>query len=531
MHRPIAVTAIALVSLVVSACGGGGTGASPGPIAPGSGSSSQGNAVLLIPARTTSSDARRPAFVSPSASSVAIAVNGGTPTVADISPTSPLCTTGSGGRTCSVPFTAINGNDTIAFTLYDAANATGNVLGTGSSMATVAGAPFSVTVAIGGTVAKVVLTAATSALVLGSSTTVPITINAQDSDGNTIIGSAPFASPVTLTDSDTSGATTLSTTSVTAPGQTITLTYNGGAVTGGAVTIGATSTDLVASNVTALALSVSGGPCAPPTTTNHLYVANDLGGDVLSYSPPYTAAGTVLGSVGNPVAIAVDNANNLFVSEFGSSAPTSSTGDVLEFSPASNTTASAHIGYGTFKGPRGIALDGNGNLFAVDQTTNSVYEYTPPYTIGSQIIPPVTGSLYGIAFSPQCTLFLTAGSRVIAYAPPYTGAPITINSGLSSPQALAFDAAGNLYVADTTTRSVYIFHPPFDNPPVTQISLGSYSTPLGLAFDAAGDLFVDDYSTSTIDEFKPPFNANSIPYLTIPASSGLSLPAGIAFGP
>jgi hypothetical protein len=532
MHRPLAVTAVALASLCVSACGGGGTTASPN--ASGAGSAlAHGSAVLLIPSRTTSSGSRRPAFVSPSASSVAIAVNGGTPTIADISVTSTLCTTASGGRTCNVPFTATNGNDTIAFTLYDGPNATGNVLGTGSATATVAGAPFSITVAIGGTVASVVLSAASNALVLGTSSSVTIAIEAKDSDGNTIVGSAAFASPVTLTDSDTSGSTTLSATSIAAPGTTVTLSYNGGAVTGGSVTIGAGGTNLVAGNVTPLSLAVTGGPCAPPATTNHLYVANDGGGNVLSYAPPYTAAGTVLGSVGNPVAIAVDNANNLFVAAFGSSGGSSNSGDLLEFSPASNTASSAAIGYGTFRGPRGIAIDANRDIFATDQGSNSVYEFTPPsYSVATNVIPSVTGNVYAIALSPSCNLFITAGAHVLEYAPPYTGAPIaTISSGLTNPAALAFDAGGNLYVSDTSTRVVNVYAAPYTGPPATTVHLSPYAVALGLALDASGNLFVDDYSDSVIDEYTPPFSTSSTPTTVIPASSGLSLPAGIAFGP
>lgn len=531
MHRSIAVMAVVL-ALCLSACGGGGgAGATPGTAGGGSGHA-LGSAVLLIPARTASAKSRQPAFVSPSASSVAIAVNGGTPTVADISATSTLCTTTSGGRSCSVPFTAINGNDTITFTLYDAANATGNVLGTGSATATVAGAPFSVTVAIGGTVAKIVLSAASSTLTLGASSAIAIAINAEDSDGNTIIGSAPFASPVTLTDSDTSGSTTLSATSIAAPGTSVTLTYNGGAVTGGSVTIGATSTNVVAGNVTPLSLAVNGGPCAPPTTTNHLYVANDAGGDVLEYTPPYTAAGIVLGSVGNPVAIAVDNADNLFVAAFGSSGGSSSAGDLLEYSPASSTTSSATLGAGTFQGPRGIAIDANRDVFATDQGSNSVYEFTLPYGAATHVIPSVTGNVYAIALSPNCNLFITAGAHVLEYAPPYTSAPIaTISSGLVNPGALAFDAAGNLYVSDTSSSTVNIYAAPYTSAPTTTIALAASSVPLGLAIDASGDLFVNEYGNSSIVEYSPPFSPNATPSTTITSSSGLALPAGIAFGP
>lgn len=64
--------------------------------------------------------------------------------------------------------------------------------------------------------------------VTGIRSTQTLTVTEKDASGNVISGT--YASPVTLSTNDTTGAITLSATSVTAAGQTVTLTYNGGAI-------------------------------------------------------------------------------------------------------------------------------------------------------------------------------------------------------------------------------------------------------------------------------------------------------------
>ncbi len=62
---------------------------------------------------------------------------------------------------------------------------------------------------------------------MGTAVTIPVTISTYDADGALIIGPEPYRSPLPLYNSDTTGATSLSTTSLTKPGQSATLTYNG----------------------------------------------------------------------------------------------------------------------------------------------------------------------------------------------------------------------------------------------------------------------------------------------------------------
>lgn len=333
-----------------------------------------------------------------------------------------------------------------------------------------------------------------------------------------------------MSDSDTSGSTTLSTANVTSPATSVVLTYNGGAVSGGSVTISATAANVPAGSVTPaqVAVSSAAGACALPVAASHLYVSNDGGANVLQFAPPYAGAGTSLQSVGNPVGIAFDNLGNMFVLPFGSSGGTSTAGDVLEFASPYTGSAIAAIGSGSFQGPRGIAIDGNRNLYVTDSGNNRVLEFVPPYTAAPTVLLNGTTSLYAIALSPSCNLFITSGSSVLENAPPYAGVAVATITSIASPSALTFDSAGHLFIADGNANIVDEFNAPYTSAAINTTTLTNGSVPLGLAIDASGNLFVNEYQISSIAEYAPPYS--SAPVRTI-TGSGLSVPAGIAFGP
>ncbi len=89
----------------------------------------------------------------------------------------------------------------------------------------------------------------------GVATTVPVIVTAKDASGNTITGLTPYANPITLSNSDATGVTTLSTTTLTSPATDVTLSYNptnanGGTLPSGIATVGATAAGVSASAVT-----------------------------------------------------------------------------------------------------------------------------------------------------------------------------------------------------------------------------------------------------------------------------------------
>jgi sugar lactone lactonase YvrE len=111
---------------------------------------------------------------------------------------------------------------------------------------------------------------------------------------------------------------------------------------------------------------------------------------------------------------------------------------------------------------------------------------------------------------------------VSVFAP--DGTPSRTLTGLNNPRALAFDAQGNLYVANAgssrdpgTTVSV------FDSHGHLTATLTGLDGPSALAFDARGDLYVANFNNGTVSEFTP---NSTTPKATL---TGLDDPNALAF--
>ena len=125
------------------------------------------------------------------------------------------------------------------------------------------------------------------------------------------------------------------------------------------------------------------------------------------------------------------------------------------------------------------------NLFAVD--VDSIVEFTPN-GVQSTFATGLNNPL-GLAFDKAGNLFVadtgtyTGTGSVYKFTP--AGVRTTFASGLNFPFALAFDSDGNLFVAaDETT--IYKFTPTGVRTTFATVQSGAY----GLAFDMAGNLFV-----------------------------------------
>ena len=238
MIRRLALAGVCvLASATVIACSGG-SGTHLTPLAPQKAANVAGKALLTIPNRAASAHGRRAQFVSASALSVALTVNGGPASLVDVSSTSPICIAGSGGRTCTVPVSAPAGSTVFSMTFFDAANGGGNKVGSGSATVNVViGTPFTVALAVNGIVASIAITV--PAINIGS-ISVPVSVIAKDIDGNIIVGTAPYTAPITLTNSDATGVLTLSKSTVTSPSDIVTLAYTGAALASAATISGST---------------------------------------------------------------------------------------------------------------------------------------------------------------------------------------------------------------------------------------------------------------------------------------------------
>jgi streptogramin lyase len=199
----------------------------------GGGGSTPVTFVVVVPGGNASaarSHVRRPRYISPSTQSVTIALGSKTMATADVAPSSHACKAATNGsRVCSVKVNAPSGSQTFTVTAYDGASGTGNVLASGAVPATLtAGSGASVHVSLTGTPARLGVAIAQPYPPAGTAASTGVAVVALDADGNTIVGD--YGVPIVLADSDASGATKLSASSVAKSSDSVTLAYTGAAL-------------------------------------------------------------------------------------------------------------------------------------------------------------------------------------------------------------------------------------------------------------------------------------------------------------
>jgi hypothetical protein len=176
----------------------------------------------------------------------------------------------------------------------------------------------------------------------GTATSIPVLLTIKNAAGAKIVGAGMFQAPITLTDSDATGHTKLSTTKVTNAGTVVTLLYDGSRLVTSAV-IGATVPGVSASNVTDATLS--------PLATAGTYAGTSLQTDAFGYPrasplPSTSVAGSLAltltnGSVANPAGQPATNIHSVETQTLPLFTTTETTDSWLAFS----TTQTSLFGF------------------------------------------------------------------------------------------------------------------------------------------------------------------------------------------
>jgi len=215
-------------------------------------------------------------------------------------------------------------------------------------------------------------------------------------------------------------------------------------------------------------------------------------------------------SVNEPGGVALDGAGNLYIADTGNNVVREISADSGTISTVAGTGSQGSAGDGgpataaTLNQPQGVTVDGSGNLYIADTANHRIRRVDA----GTGVITTVAGD----GFSNPAT---GAGG--------YAGdGGAATNAELNFPFAVAFDAAGNIYIPDSGNNAVRMVAA--INGAITPSStittfagtgtagdtgdgaaatLATLSSPSGVAADAAGNVYIADTLNASIRKVSP----------------------------
>jgi sugar lactone lactonase YvrE len=251
-----------------------------------------------------------------------------------------------------------------------------------------------------------------------------------------------------------------------------------------------------------------------------------------------------------PAAVAVDGSGNLYVADYFNSTVrmVTSLGAVstLAGSPGIFGSADGMNSVARFRGPQGIAVTATGNLtlYVADSgngTIRSLAQTGSNWLVGTWAGSPSAGSADdpgGNArfYGPEAVALSGSGAAYVADSENNTireiapGGPVSTFAGVAGisgssdgvganarfygPQGIAFDSAGNLYVADSANATIRKISPSgfvstlagsagHYGPDDGAGSSARFYQPTGIAVDSMGHVYVSDSGNQTIRKITP----------------------------
>jgi NHL repeat len=519
---------VAAAGALLAACASG-TGTLPGAqtaansVSPASKHQAALTIRIRIP-KTRHHRGKAPRYISAATQGMTMAFTGPSTftQVINLTPSDPRCS--GSPLTCTIDVALKAGSYTATVKTYDRAPVSGaipvgaNLLSTARNVAftITAGIANHVGITLDGVPASITVGGFPSASAGTAFLNKSFSVTVKDADGYLIVGT--YSTPIMLTDSDTSGATTIATAGSDTPpadellssSDTATISYTGRAIT--PVTIDASAGTVSGSGIFAVQLPV--------------FVA-DSDKDAVDEIPPgcTTAAcvATLGGGFSDPFGVAVDASGNVFVGDTLNNA-------VKEIPPGCTTAGCVTSLGGGFDRPLGVAVDGSGNVFVGDAGNNAVKEILSGcssagcvVTLGGGFSVPV-----GVATDSSGNVFVAdSGNNAVKEIPTgcFDAACVTtVLSGVNGPYGVAVNGSDDVFVAEASKSTVKEILPDCTRFCVVVLD-GDFSSPEGVAIDGSGNLFVGDTGNSVVKEF--PAGCSTIDCATT-LGAGFDTPAGVA---
>lgn len=247
----------------------------------------------------------------------------------------------------------------------------------------------------------------------------------------------------------------------------------------------------------------------------------------------------------DPYSLTLDSAGNIYVADTSNNMIRKVTPAGVVTTLAGNGEQGSNDGTGkaaTFREPRGIAVDGAGNLYVADYMNQTVRKVT-----AAGVVTTLAGSagvagssdgtgtaarfkgLYGVAVDSAGNVFvadtgnrairkITAAGVVSTFAGSVTASGTSDGTGsaarFSEPRGISIDAGGTLYVADYGAHTIRKItsagvvttlagSPPLPGSTDASGSAARFFYPSSAAADSSGNVYVADTSNNTIRKISP----------------------------
>ncbi len=461
------------------------------------------------------------------AKSVSISANKGPAVVHDLGPTVPGCTPAQGGQplTCSVPVAAKTGVNTFVLATFTQAGGGGSQIASANILETLK-TSANVLVTLSGTPASISLGFANAKPreCAAATTKLPLFVAVSDAAGEIIVNNN-YGLTITLKDSDTTGATSLSTMTVTSSSTQVTLSYNGDLLK--SATISATAPGISPPNIHTAVLKPAQMDYVLDLATRAVDVFPTSANGNVAPSRRLLMTGPDSGTTEDYLA-----ANcSMFVSDSGNTSVA-----IFSFDGRKNGSVSPATEIS------GAQTELLGSGVAVSPVTGMVYapiqnSGTPgvgiwPATANGNIAP--SSTIFGsntlisnpaaLAFDSAGNLYVLAFRNILVFSKGASGnvAPVqNLSTGLFCPDGVAVDASDQIYVSDNcaATVSVWAKGATGNAAPVRTIQLPNGGGANGVGVDYANNSYTADTFLSTVYSFSPTANGKATPKTTISGSS------------